>query len=73
MRIVRVGKTISLRFTNEEITEIKLTGKLEIGILLLRLIFEDISNIVINILPKVKNSGFRKIKKEYHSPRRTSL
>ena len=54
LRIVRVGNQIRFTFTNEELSEVKNNNSLDVSIGLLRVLFVDITNIISNMMPKLK-------------------
>lgn len=60
MRIVKVGKEIRLTMTNEEKAEITERNSLDLHIGYLNVLQQDISKVLTELLPKVKNkNGFK--------------
>ena len=54
MRIIRIGNKIRLTMTNEEKEAITERNSLDVDIGLLRVLFDDISKIIIEMLPSIK-------------------
>lgn len=54
MRVVKVAKKIRLTFTNEELEQITERNSLDIDMGYLRILFDDISKIIVEILPTIK-------------------
>jgi len=54
MRIIRIGNKIRLTMTNEEKELITERNSLDVDIGLLRVLFDDISKIIIEMLPSIK-------------------
>jgi hypothetical protein len=54
MRIIRIGNKIRLTMTNEEKELITERNSLDVDIGLLRVLFDDISKIIVEMLPSIK-------------------
>jgi len=54
MRIIRIGNKIRLTMTNEEKELITERNSLDVDIGLLRVLFDDISKIIVEMLPNIK-------------------
>ena len=54
MRIIRIGNKIRLTMTNEEKELITERNSLDVDIGLLRVLFDDISKIIVQMLPNIK-------------------
>lgn len=54
MRIIRIGNKIRLTMTNEEKEAITERNSLDVDIGLLRVLFDDISKIIVEMLPSIK-------------------
>jgi|TARA_B100001939_G_C16877532_1_gene589332 hypothetical protein len=54
MRIIKVGNEIRLTMTNEEKQEITERNSIDMHIGHLNVLFEDISKVITEVLPKIK-------------------
>jgi len=54
MRVIRIGNKIRLTMTNEEKELITERNSLDVDIGLLRVLFDDISKIIVEMLPNIK-------------------
>lgn len=54
MRIIKVGNEIRLTMTNEEKQEITERNSIDMHIGHLNILFEDISKVITEVLPKIK-------------------
>lgn len=54
MRLVRIGNQFRFTFTNEEKAQIKDNNSLDMHIGHLRILFDDLSKIIVDMLPSIK-------------------